>query len=313
MPSTLRGDARILITGDGGQVGDALKITLAPFGELFAPTLKELDFTNTESIRRAVREFRPRWVVNAAAHTAVDQAEKEPALAIAINATGPQILAEEAKALGAALIHYSTDYVFDGSKPTPYVESDATGPLNVYGESKLAGEVALTASGVPHLTFRTSWVYGATGKNFVRSMLKLAQEREHLRIVADQHGAPTWSFELARLTAHAIGHIEQIAEQTQGSLYEAAQPLSGIYHATGAGQTTWCGFAEQTIAEWQKLEPAAKLATVEPITTAEYPTPARRPANSLLDCSRLEQVLGWRMPDWQDSLHAVVTELHRTR
>ena len=302
---------RILITGDGGQVGDALKETLAPLGELFAPTLSELDFTDTESIRRVMRDYRPRWVVNAAAHTAVDKAETEPELAFAINATGPAILAGEARALGAAMIHYSTDYVFDGSKKTPWAESDRPNPMNVYGESKLAGEVALTESGVPHLTFRTSWVYGATGKNFVRSILKFAREREHLKIVADQHGAPTWSFELARLTAHAIEMLERRAAGAKCSLQEAVAPVSGIYHATGGGGTTWYGFTVQSIAELQNLKPDLKLASVEPISTAEYPTPAKRPMNSLLDCSKLERVLDWRMPDWQESLAAVVTELDR--
>lgn len=300
---------RILITGDGGQVGDALKATLAPLGELFAPSLDDLNFTNAESIRRVMREFRPRWVVNAAAHTAVDQAEKEPELAFAINATGPAMLAEEAKGLGAAMIHYSTDYVFDGSKATAYVESDTPNPLNIYGKSKLAGEVALTESGVPCLQFRTSWVYGATGKNFLLSILKLAREREHLRIVADQHGAPTWSFDLARLTAHAIEHVERVGAETGCSLHEAAGPVSGIYHASGAGETTWYGFAVQAIAELQQREPETKLATVEAITTAEYPTPATRPMNSRLDCRKLEQVLGWRMMDWQESLKAVFGEL----
>jgi dTDP-4-dehydrorhamnose reductase len=302
---------RILITGDGGQVGDALKQTLAPLGELFAPALDVLNFTEPESIRKVMREFRPRWVVNAAAHTAVDPAEKEPDLAFAINATGPALLAAEAKGLGAAMIHYSTDYVFDGTKKTPYVESDTPNPLNVYGRSKLAGEAALTASGVPCLQFRTSWVYGATGKNFLLSILRLAREREHLRIVADQHGAPTWSFDLARLTAHAIEQVERAAAWAKCPLHEAAGAVSGIYHASGAGETTWCGFAVQAIAELQQLEPETKLATVEAISTAEYPTPAKRPMNSLLDCSKLERTLGWRMMDWHDSLKAVFQELPR--
>jgi len=309
--STERLAGRILITGDGGQVGDALKETLAPLAELFAPTLAELDFTDIASIRKIVRDYRPRWIVNAAAHTAVDKAESEPDLAIAINAEGPAVLAAEAKVLGAAMIHYSTDYVFDGSKKTPWLESDMPSPLNVYGESKLAGEVALATSGIPHVTFRTSWVYGATGKNFVRSILKLAREREHLKIVADQHGAPTWSFELARMTAHVIDDLERRAAQAQCSLHEAVHPLSGVYHATGSGQTTWYGFTEQSIADLQKLKPAMKLASVEPITTAEYPTPAKRPLNSLLDCSKLDRVFGWRMPDWRDSLASVVAELDR--
>lgn len=300
---------RILITGECGQVGEALIRTLAPYGEIVAPTLAAFDLTDTEAIRRLMREVRPRWVVNAAAHTAVDKAESEPDLAFAINATAPRILAEEAKDIGAVVVHYSTDYIFDGSKPTPYVESDPSNPLNVYGRSKLAGEMALSASGAAYFTFRTSWVYGATGNNFVRSMLRLAREREHLRIVADQHGGPTWSFELARLTADVIGQMERLAEQKACSLSEAVLPLSGVYHATGSGETTWYGFAAQAIAELQKHEPGTKLASVEPIPTSEYPTPAKRPLNSMLDCSKLARVFGWRMPDWRDSLSLVVAEL----
>lgn len=302
-------NSRILITGECGQVGEALIRTLAPYGEIVAPTLEAFDLTDTEAIRRLMREVRPRWVVNAAAHTAVDKAESEPDLAFAINATAPRILAEEAKSIGAVVVHYSTDYIFDGSKPTPYVESDPANPLNVYGRSKLAGEMALSASGAAYFTFRTSWVYGATGNNFVRSMLRLAREREHLRIVADQHGGPTWSFELARLTADVIGQMERLAEQKACSLSEAVLPLSGVYHATGSGETTWYGFAAQAIAELQKHEPGTKLASVEPIPTSEYPTPAKRPLNSMLDCSKLARVFGWRMPDWRDSLSLVVAEL----
>ncbi len=300
---------RILITGECGQVGEALIRTLAPYGQIVAPTLAAFDLTDTEAIRRLMREVRPRWVVNAAAHTAVDKAESEPDLAFAINATAPRILAEEAKDIGAVVVHYSTDYIFDGTKATPYVESDPANPLNVYGRSKLAGEMALSASGAAYFTFRTSWVYGATGNNFVRSMLRLAREREHLRIVADQHGGPTWSFELARLTADVIGQMERLAEQKACSLSEAVLPLSGVYHATGSGETTWYGFAAQAIAELQKHEPGTKLASVEPIPTSEYPTPAKRPLNSMLDCSKLARVFGWRMPDWRDSLSLVVAEL----
>jgi dTDP-4-dehydrorhamnose reductase len=300
---------RILITGECGQVGEALTRTLAPFGEIVATTLEVFDLTDTESIRKTMREVRPRWVVNAAAHTAVDKAESEPELAFAINATAPKILAEEAKSIGAAVIHYSTDYIFDGSKTTPYVETDPAGPLNEYGKSKLGGELAVSGSGAAYFTFRTSWVYGATGNNFVRSMLKLAREREHLRVVADQHGGPTWSYELARMTADVIDQVERLSEQGKCSLSEAALPLSGVYHATGAGETTWYGFAVQAIAELQKREPETKLALVEPIPTSEYPTPAKRPMNSLLDCSKLERTFGWRMPDWRDSVATVVSML----
>jgi len=300
---------RILVTGGSGQVGEALTRTLAPLGEVFAPARNQLDLSDAQSIRKVMREFQPRWVVNAGAHTAVDKAESEPELAFAINAVAPGILAEEAKRTGAALLHFSTDYVFDGTKKTPYVESDITGPLNVYGSSKLAGERALSVSGIPYFIFRTSWVYGATGKNFLLSILRLAREREHLRIVGDQHGAPTWSYDLARMAAHSIAHFEQLAEQTKSSLPEATLPVSGIYHASGAGETTWYGFAAQAIAELQELEPETKLATIEAIPTSEYPTPAKRPLNSRLDCSKLEEVLGWQMPDWRQSLSRVFAGL----
>jgi dTDP-4-dehydrorhamnose reductase len=213
--------------------------------------------------------------------------------------------------IGAAVVHFSTDYVFDGERSGAYVETDATGPLNVYGRSKLEGERALTSSGAAYLVLRTSWVYGATGKNFVRSILRMAREREELRIVADQHGAPTWSEELARTAAHGIARIEKSAAETGAKLGEVLGPVSGVYHATGAGETTWFGFAQAAIAEMRRLEPGAKLARVEAITTAEYPTPARRPKNSRLDCGKLERAFGWTMPEWRESLRLVVEELAR--
>jgi dTDP-4-dehydrorhamnose reductase len=302
---------RILITGSSGQVGEALTRTLAPLGQIFAPGRSELDLSDSNSIRKVMREFQPRWVVNAAAHTAVDKAESEPELAFAINATAPEVFAEEAKRIGSVLIHFSTDYVFDGSKSTPYVESDPTNPLGVYGSSKLAGERALAASEIPHFIFRTSWVYGATGKNFLLTILRLARERDHLRIVGDQHGAPTWSFDLARMTAHVITHTEKVATQSNSSLTEVTLPISGIYHASGSGETTWCGFAGQAIAELQAREPEIRLATVEAIPTSEYPTPAKRPLNSRLDCTKLANVLDWCMPDWRESLSNVLADLKR--
>lgn len=302
---------RILITGLSGQVGEALTRTLAPLGELFAPSQDEFDLCNAGAIRQVMSDFRPSWVVNAAAHTAVDKAESESALAFAINAAAVEILAEESRRIGSVMIHYSTDYVFDGSKQTPYVESDPVGPLNVYGSSKLAGEQALAASGIPHFVFRTSWVYGARGQNFLLTILRLAREREHLRIVGDQRGAPTWSFDLARMTAHVIGHCEESAAQSQSPLAEAVLPISGLYHASGMGETTWYGFAAQIIAELQAMEPEARLATVEAISTAEYPTPAKRPRNSLLDCSKLDRVFQWRMQHWRDSLSGVLAEIAR--
>jgi dTDP-4-dehydrorhamnose reductase len=291
-------------------VGEASTRTLAPLGEVFAPGRGELDLTDTDSIRRVMREFKPSWVVNAGAHTTVDKAESEAELAFAINATAPAVIADEAKSVGAAVIHFSTDYVFDGAKAGPYVETDTTGPLGVYGKSKLAGEEALAASGIPHFVFRTSWVYGATGKNFMLSILRLAREREHLRIVADQHGAPTWSYDLARMTAHVIGRFEELA-QGKSTVEEVTRPVSGIYHACGSGETTWYGFAGAAIAELQRLEPEAKLATLEAITTAEYPTPAKRPLNSRMDCGKLERVLGWKMPGWKESLRLAMAEMKR--
>jgi dTDP-4-dehydrorhamnose reductase len=300
---------RILVTGGSGQVGEALRRTLAPLGEVVAPPSEELNLADADSICRMMRKSEPRWVVNAGAHTAVDKAEIEVEQAMAINATAPEVFADEAKKIGAAVIHFSTDYVFDGSKSTPYVETDAAGPLNEYGRSKLAGEMALSASGASHLIFRTSWVYGATGNNFVKSMLRLAREREHLQIVADQHGGPTWSYELARMTAHVIAELDGAAVRDGSSLEQAMRPANGIYHATGSGATTWYEFAKQAIAELQKLQPERKLASVEAITTAEYPTPAKRPVNSVLNCGKLERVFGWRMPEWRDSLALVVREL----
>lgn len=301
--------ARILVTGGSGQVGAALTRALAPLGEVFAPARGDLDLADVGSVRKVMREFQPRWVINPAAHTAVDKAESEPELAFAINATAPGLIAEEARRGGAVVVHFSTDYVFDGSKKTPYVESDPTNPLSVYGASKLAGEAALSAAGIPYFVFRTSWVYGATGKNFLRSILKLARERDHLRIVSDQHGAPTWSYDLARMTAHIVAHFEQLAAQSNSSLKEVTLPVSGIYHASNSGETTWYGFAAQAISELQSSEPDARLATLEAISTAEYPTPARRPLNSLLDCSKLDRTLHWRTPDWRLSLSRVLAEL----
>jgi dTDP-4-dehydrorhamnose reductase len=299
----------ILVLGASGQVGGAALQTLETLGVVVAPTRQQVDLTDPESIRSVMREIRPLWVINAAAHTAVDKAEIEPELAYTINAEAPRILGEEARKIGAVAVHFSTDYVFDGSNASAYLEAHPTGPLNVYGKSKLAGEQALAATGAAHLILRTSWVYGATGKNFLLSILRMARDRDQLRIVTDQHGAPTWSFDLARLTAHLVKYVNRLACETGCDAPEAATPLSGIYHASGAGQTTWFGFAEAAAEALRKYEPTRRLATVSPILTAEYPTPARRPANSLLECSKLERNFGWRMMHWQESLEQVMREL----
>ncbi|MDW5266814.1 MULTISPECIES: dTDP-4-dehydrorhamnose reductase [Acidobacteriaceae] len=299
----------ILITGGAGQVGGQLVKVLAPLGEVIAPGRAELDLTNIESIRSIIRAARPRWIVNAAAYTAVDKAESEPELAYAINAEAVRILGEEARQIGAVVIHFSTDYVFDGTASNPYVETDATKPLSVYGASKLAGELALTGSGAAHMIFRTSWVYGSQGKNFLLTILKLAREKEALRVVADQHGAPTWSRDLAEMTAHVILRCENASGQNQKQLLEAFARWEGIYHAAGSGETTWHEFAQEAVRLQQKREPEKKFAEIAAISTAEYPTPAHRPANSRLDCSKLQENLGWRMIDWRESLQKVLTEL----
>ena len=302
---------QILLTGVTGQVGGELLQTLAPFGKVVPPTRQQFDLgdhTNDFcSLRETIQTLRPRWIVNPAAYTAVDKAETEPELAYAINRDAVRAIGEEAHRIGACVIHFSTDYVFAGTGDTPYTEEDPTGPVSVYGASKLAGEQALAASGAAHLIFRTSWVYGAQGKNFLCTILKLAREREVLRVVADQHGAPTWSRDLATMTAAVIARCE--SEAGQASLPNSVHPISGIYHAAGAGETTWHGFAYEAVHLQQQREPETHFAKIEPITTADYPTPARRPANSRLNCTKLEQQFGWKMMDWRESLRKVLLEL----
>lgn len=287
----------------GGELVEVLK----PLGEVIAPVRAEMDLANAVSVREMVRSVKPRWIVNPGAYTAVDKAESEPELAYAINAEAVQVIGEEARAIGAGVIHFSTDYVFDGSGNSPYRETDATVPVSVYGSSKLAGETALAESGAGHMIFRTSWVYGARGKNFLLAILKLAREREALRVVADQHGAPTWSRDLARMTADVIGQCETAARGRD--LSDVLTDVGGIYHAAGTGETTWFGFAEEAVRLLREKEPAVRLATIEAITTAEYPTAARRPANSRMDCGKLRERFRWKMMDWRDSLREVLAEL----
>jgi dTDP-4-dehydrorhamnose reductase len=298
---------RILLTGATGQVGGELLKTLKTLGEVVAPARAEMDLANAASVREMVRAVRPRWIVNPGAYTAVDKAESEPELAYAINAEAVRVMGQEAKAIGAGVIHFSTDYVFDGSGSAPYREIDATGPVSVYGASKLAGETALAESGAGHMIFRASWVYGVRGKNFLLTILKLARERERLRVVADQYGAPTWTRDLARMTAEVIGQCEAAARGRELSAVLADS--GGVYHAAGAGETTWHGFATEAVRSQQEREPGVRFAAIEAITTAEYPTPARRPANSRMDCSRLAERFGWEMMDWEDSLRKVLAEL----
>ena len=305
--SALPPGGRILLTGVTGQVGGELLQTLKPLGDVIAPSRAEIDLANAASVREAIRAVRPRWIVNSGAYTAVDSAENEPELAYAVNAEAVKVIGQEAKAIGAGVIHFSTDYVFDGSATAPYRETDATGPLGVYGASKLAGETALAESGAGHAVFRTSWVYGARGKNFLLTILKLARERERLRVVADQHGAPTWSRDLARMTAEVIGQCEAKARGQQ--IATVLAEVGGVYHAAGEGETTWYGFATEALRLQQEREPKTRLAEIEAIGTAEYPTSAKRPVNSRMNCDRLVGRFGWRMMDWQDSLRKVLAEL----
>jgi len=279
---------KILLTGRSGQVGYELERSLQGIGEVVAVDRERMDLSDLDQVRSVIRAVKPQLIVNPAAYTAVDKAESEPELAFRINAEAPGVMAEEAKQLGAALVHYSTDYVFPGTEPGARKETDATGPANVYGASKLAGEQAITASGVPHLIFRTSWVYGMRGKNFLLTMLRLAKERDELRIVNDQHGAPTWSRTIADSTALVLAQAGQ-----GGAAWWAAH--SGVYHLSSQGQTTWFGFTEAI------LKQAGIDCRLVPITTAEYPLPAKRPAFSVLSSQRLiEQFCS--LPTWQEAL-----------
>ncbi|MGR1217535.1 dTDP-4-dehydrorhamnose reductase [Metapseudomonas otitidis] len=279
---------KILVTGYSGQVARELALALAGQGELLVLGRDRLDLADSEAIRQRVRAERPELIINAAAHTAVDQAESEPEAAFALNATAPGVLAEEAAALGAPLIHYSTDYVFDGRKTAPYTEDDQPNPLGVYGRSKLAGEEAIRAVGGAHLILRTSWVYSLHGRNFLLTMQRLLQEREQLNVVDDQIGAPTWAGDIATATAALIQRWQQ------------GRQAWGTYHFTAGGETSWFGFAS-AIAETLKAQgkPCARL---EPIPSSAYPTPAQRPLNSRLDGSKLWRDWDVALPDWRQGL-----------
>jgi dTDP-4-dehydrorhamnose reductase len=278
---------RILLTGCAGQLGRELKRSLCCLGEVIACDRQEFDLADPDALRDAVRDAAPAVIVNAAAHTAVDKAESEPELAMAINAIAPGVLAEEAKRLGALLIHYSTDYVFDGTKPAPYTEDDSPAPLSVYGRSKREGELAIAAADGRHLIFRTSWVYGLHGANFMKTMLRLGKERDELRVVGDQIGAPTWSRHLADVTALVLARKDI---------------PNGLYHLAAAGETSWHGYAEAIFYEAQRVGLMDKSPVVHRITSADYPLPAARPANSRLDCSRFRRDFDLTLPDWRTGL-----------
>jgi dTDP-4-dehydrorhamnose reductase len=279
---------KILLTGASGQVGHELRRSLAGLGDVRAPGRGELDLARPEQLRETVRTLRPQLIVNAAAYTAVDRAEAEAGLAWRVNAEGPGILAREAARIGAAMVHYSTDYVFDGGKEGAWREDDPPAPLNAYGRSKLAGEQAVAAAGGQHLILRTSWVYGMRGNNFLLTMLRLARERGQVRVVADQFGAPTWSRTIADTTAHVLA-------QAQGGGEAWWSEHGGLYHLACQGRTSWHGFAEAIMAQ------AGVACDVQAIASADYPAAARRPHNSVLDCTKLMAHFG-PIPDWRDAL-----------
>jgi dTDP-4-dehydrorhamnose reductase len=279
---------KILLTGTSGQLGYELERSLQGIGEVVALDRAQMDLSDLDQVRDAIRALKPGLIVNPAAYTAVDKAESEPELAMRINAEAPAVMAQEAARLGAAMVQYSTDYVFDGAKNGPYLEDDATGPLNVYGRSKLAGEQAIIAAGIPHLILRTSWVYGMRGKNFLLTMLRLARERDELRIVDDQFGAPTWSRTIADSTA-------LILAQARAGQADWWTRHSGVYHLSSQGRTTWFGFTQAILA-------AAQIeCRLIPITSEQYQVPAARPGNSVL-CSDRLQANFCNLPDWKDAL-----------
>jgi len=300
---------RVLLTGASGQVGTELARCLQGRVELAALDRRALDLSDAAAVSRAVREFKPALILNAAAYTAVDDAETHEAEAAAINAKAPAVLAAEARASNALLVHYSTDYVFDGAKRSPYVETDATGPAGAYGRTKLEGEQAVAASGCDHLILRTSWVYASHGRNFLLTMLRLAQSKRELRVVADQRGAPTSARELARATLKVLGDTG--AAFTQAAL-EPARAAKGLYHAAASGSTTWHAFAQQIFSEWSWRQGGGFVSPrVVPITTAEYPTRALRPAYSVLSCDKLARDFRVSIPGWQSGLGETLNELAR--
>ncbi|MDR6888209.1 MULTISPECIES: dTDP-4-dehydrorhamnose reductase [Variovorax] len=293
---------KLLLLGKGGQVGWELQRSLAPLGELvaldFDSTEFNADFSRPEQLAETVLKVRPDVIVNAAAHTAVDKAESEPDFARKLNATSPGVVAEAAGQIGALMVHYSTDYVFDGSGSKPWQEDDATGPLSVYGQTKLEGEQLVAKHCAKHLIFRTSWVFAARGGNFAKTMLRLAKERDRLTVIDDQFGAPTGAELLADITAHAI----------RATLQDPAK--AGLYHAVAGGETSWHGYARFVIEQARAagVELKAGPEAVDPVPTSAFPTPAKRPANSRLDTRKLQSTFGLVLPHWQQGVARMLRE-----
>jgi dTDP-4-dehydrorhamnose reductase len=293
---------KILLFGKGGQVGWELQRSLAPLGEIEALDFDSTDhcgdFSNLQGLIDTVRNVKPDVIVNAAAHTAVDKAENEPELVRKLNALAPGVLAQEAACIGAWLVHYSTDYVFDGSGSRPWTETDTPAPLNVYGQTKLEGEQLIQAACPQHLILRTSWVYAARGGNFAKTMLKLAQERERLTVIDDQFGAPTGAELLADVTAHAIRQLRQRPAD------------AGLYHLVAGGETHWHAYADYVLAQAKRLQPALqiKASEVVPVPSTAFPTPARRPHNSRLDTRKLQATFGLSLPHWQQGVARMLAE-----
>ena len=296
---------KILLLGKNGQVGWELQRSLAPLGELLALDRHSThycgDLSNPEQLAQAVLAYKPDFIVNAAAHTAVDKAESEPELARLINTDAPAALAKAAAQVGAWLVHYSTDYVFDGSGTHARQEGEGTDPLSVYGQTKLDGEKAIVASGCKYLIFRTSWVYAARGGNFAKTMLRLAQERERLTVINDQHGAPTGAELIADVTAHAMRRVQN----TQNNSF------SGVYHLVASGETTWHGYASHVIEQAKAFKPELgwKVADIAPVSTSAFPTPATRPLNSRLCTAKLQQAFGLVLPPWQQGVDRMLAEI----
>ncbi len=305
---------RILITGANGQVGWHLQRTLAPLGEVLAIDIEQVDLTDLDAITRTVRDFAPDIVANAAAYTAVDKAESEPELARAINVAAPARIAEECARTGALLIHYSTDYVYNGTKSGAYDENDATGPLSVYGRTKLDGDQAIIASGCAHIILRTTWVYDVRGKNFLRTVLRLAREKDELRMISDQFGAPTWARGLAESTTIILA--KSLERRNAAGAWNG-----GLFHLTAAGQTSWAGFAQAILEDYEALLdwPAdsdefggpLKAKRVVAITSEQYLSPARRPRNSVLSNAKVRAAFGIVMPDWRSQLRLAMQDAIR--